>query len=250
MHGRCEERTGLPAVPAGTARMFVQVELRGLEPLTLCLQSTFTLSVTVVGLGLNLFPDCPSRALSGFVVVRCSGQAPLDLLLTRSFYGWWPTAVFLVSAGFLVLWLLPSVSGFRPVLARGWHRETRIRLGMVAPSSPHPSSGGDQAKGKQEQLYSEYHIVLHARMIAFGHDAQPKRGSERADCACAPPLSFTCADREYRADSYAQKPRDRSPAVHECLLADRAVGTIMRPNTSGRVPLSAGTSDGFCQVAA
>jgi hypothetical protein len=29
---------------------------------------------------------------------------------------------------------------------------------MVAPSSPHPSSGGDHAKGNQEQLYSEYHI--------------------------------------------------------------------------------------------
>jgi hypothetical protein len=121
---------------------------------------------------------------------------------------------------------------------------------MVAPSSPHPSSGGDHAKGNQEQLYSEYHIVLHARMIAFGHDAQPERGSERADCACVPPSSFTYEDGEYRTDGYAQERRDRSPAVHEYLLADRAVGTIMRLNTSGGVPLSAGTSDGFCQVAA
>jgi hypothetical protein len=89
---------------------------------------------------------------------------------------------------------------------------------MVAPSSPHPSSGGDHAKGNQEQLYSEYHIVLHARMIAFGHDAQPERGSERADCACVPPSSFTYEDGEYRTDGYAQERRDRSPAVHEYLL--------------------------------
>jgi hypothetical protein len=97
---------------------------------------------------------------------------------------------------------------------------------MVAPSSPYPSSGGDQAEGKQEQPYSEYHIVLHARMIAFGHDAQPERGSERADCACAPPSSFTYADRDYRTDGYAQEPRNRSPAVHAYLLADRAVGSL------------------------
>ena len=31
------------------------------------------------------------------------------------------TAAILVSAGFLVVWLLPDVRGFRPVLARGWH---------------------------------------------------------------------------------------------------------------------------------
>jgi hypothetical protein len=42
---------------------------------TLCLQSTFTLSVTVAGLGLSLFAVCPNRPLSGLVVVRRSGQA-------------------------------------------------------------------------------------------------------------------------------------------------------------------------------
>jgi hypothetical protein len=62
------------------------------------------------------------------------------------------TAALLVSAGFLVLWLLPGVRGFRPVLARGSHGETGTRLQMVAPSSPHPSSGGDHAKGNKEQL--------------------------------------------------------------------------------------------------
>ena len=54
--------------------MILPAELRGLEPLTLCLQSTFTLSVTVAGLVLVLFSVCPSRPLSGLVVVRCSGQ--------------------------------------------------------------------------------------------------------------------------------------------------------------------------------
>jgi hypothetical protein len=37
--------------------------------------SLCTLSVAVVGLGLGLFPVCPSRPLSGLVVVSCSGQA-------------------------------------------------------------------------------------------------------------------------------------------------------------------------------
>jgi hypothetical protein len=31
------------------------------------------------------------------------------------------TAAFLVSAGFLVVWLPFGVRDFRPVLARGWH---------------------------------------------------------------------------------------------------------------------------------
>jgi|ERR1700761_192116 len=48
-----------------------------------CLQSTFTLSVTVASLGLNLFLVCPGRPLSGLVVVRDSGQALHDLPLTR-----------------------------------------------------------------------------------------------------------------------------------------------------------------------
>ena len=99
---------------------------------------------------------------------------------------------------------------------------------MAAASSTHPSPGGNHAKGNQEQPYSEYHIVFHARMIAFGHDAQPERGSKRADCACIPPSSFPYADGEYRTDGYAQERRDRSPAVHVCLPADRAVGIIMR----------------------
>lgn len=40
----------------------------------ICLQSTFRLSVTVLGLRLNLFPVRPGRPLSGLVVVRLSGQ--------------------------------------------------------------------------------------------------------------------------------------------------------------------------------
>jgi len=50
------------------------VELRGLEPLTLCLQSTFMLSGIVAGLGLSLFPVWASRLLSGLVVVSDRGQ--------------------------------------------------------------------------------------------------------------------------------------------------------------------------------
>jgi hypothetical protein len=58
--------------------------------LILCLQGTFTLSVTVAGLGINFFPVCFSRPLSGFVVVRSSSQAgsaadPDDLRITSLF---------------------------------------------------------------------------------------------------------------------------------------------------------------------
>jgi hypothetical protein len=42
---------------------------------TLYLQSTRTLSVTIAGLGFRIFLVCPDRALSGVVVVSFGGQA-------------------------------------------------------------------------------------------------------------------------------------------------------------------------------
>jgi hypothetical protein len=48
--------------------------------------------------------------------------AVLDLPLTRSFPGRSSTAALLVRAGLLIVWLQLNVSGFRPVLACGWHR--------------------------------------------------------------------------------------------------------------------------------
>ena len=49
-----------------------------------------------------------------------------DYPLTRSFRALSLTAAFLVSAGFLVVWLPLAVPHFRPVLARGWHdRDSR-----------------------------------------------------------------------------------------------------------------------------
>ena len=59
------------------------VELRGLEPLTLCLQSTFTLSVIVAGLGMNPSPVRLNRPSSGLVVVRRGGQAIAFILAFR-----------------------------------------------------------------------------------------------------------------------------------------------------------------------
>lgn len=47
-------------------------------------------------------------------------QTP-ELPLRRSSHGLRSTAAFLVSAGFLVVWLPLDVHGFRLVLARGWH---------------------------------------------------------------------------------------------------------------------------------
>jgi hypothetical protein len=58
-----------------------------------------------------------------------SALAPelFDQPLRRSFHGRRPTATFLVRAGLLIVWLHLNVSGFRLVLARGWHR---ARLSM------------------------------------------------------------------------------------------------------------------------
>ena len=46
-----------------------------------------------------------------------------DRPLTRSFHLLVSTAAFQVRAGFVVPWLRLDVSGFRSVLARGWHAE-------------------------------------------------------------------------------------------------------------------------------
>jgi hypothetical protein len=45
-----------------------------------------------------------------------------DPLLKRSFHAAGQPATFLIRAGLLIFWLQLNVSGFRPVLARGWHR--------------------------------------------------------------------------------------------------------------------------------
>lgn len=92
---------------------------------TLCLQSTFTLSVTVAGLALVLFSVCLSRPLFGLVVVRRGGQPLHDLPLRRSFHVLGPTAALQMSKGFLVFEMSADVCGFRPVLARGWHDQLR-----------------------------------------------------------------------------------------------------------------------------
>ena len=109
--------------------MICLVELRGLEPLTPCLQSTFTLSVAVVGLGLGFFPVCPSRPLSGLVVVRRGGQALHDLPLRRSTDVLGSAAAFLVRAG-------SSWSGYRRmpmVSAPFWHAAVTLRGHRVGP---------------------------------------------------------------------------------------------------------------------
>jgi hypothetical protein len=49
----------------------------------------------------------------------------LDLPLRRSFHARGQPAVSLVTAGLLVAWLQLNVSGFRLVLARGWHGHVR-----------------------------------------------------------------------------------------------------------------------------
>ena len=75
---------------------------------------------------------------------RCSGAAKLpndafsqvsapgrirtrDPLLRRSFHAGGQAVAFLIRAGLLVVWLQLNVSGFRLVLARGWH-EARFSM--------------------------------------------------------------------------------------------------------------------------
>ena len=61
----------------------------------------------------------------------------------RQFHNRWPTAASLVRAGFLVVWLQLSVSGFRLVLARSWHggqvgltpRQGRRKRRCIPPSA-------------------------------------------------------------------------------------------------------------------
>jgi len=59
----------------------------------------------------------------------------VDLLLTMSIPGRDSTAAMLVRAGFVVVLVLVNVSGFRLVLARGWHGPTLPYQGM--PSQAH-----------------------------------------------------------------------------------------------------------------
>jgi hypothetical protein len=64
------------------------------------------------------------------VELRASGRIRTrDPLLRRSFHAWGQPAVSLVRASLLIAWLRLNVSGFRPVLARGWHG---ARLGHAA----------------------------------------------------------------------------------------------------------------------
>jgi hypothetical protein len=57
--------------------------------------------------------------MSAVAGVGCCTKLLYDLLLRRSFRVLRSTAAFLVTAGFLVVWLLLDVRGFRPILARG-----------------------------------------------------------------------------------------------------------------------------------
>ena len=95
--------------------------------------------------------------------------------------------------------------------------QTGTRLPAAAPQSQHP--GGDHPKANQDRLYRKNHIVLRARMITFGYDAQLDRGSERAECAYTPPLSFTGPGVNRRSNGHAYHRRKHSPAVPEYPLA-------------------------------
>ena len=53
-----------------------------------------------------------------------------DLPLRRSFHAAGQAAVLLVKGGLLVVWLQLNVSGFRPVLARGWN-EARTSMRTI-----------------------------------------------------------------------------------------------------------------------
>jgi len=58
-----------------------------------------------------------------------TSQPTFDPLLRRSFHAAGQPAAFLIRAGLLIFWLQLNVSGFRPVLARGWHAARCLRAG-------------------------------------------------------------------------------------------------------------------------
>ncbi len=74
----------------------------------------------VVSIGVRWRPSLTAAIVTQLVTrtLACRGG---EWLLRRSFHAGGRTAVFLVGASFLVFWVLPSVRGFCPVLARGWH---------------------------------------------------------------------------------------------------------------------------------
>lgn len=111
---------------------------------TFCLQSTFTLSVTVAGLGLDCFPVGSGRLLSGLVVVKYRGRPDPTYCLQRRFGVRRPPAVPLLAAGFHVVWLPLDVHSFRLVLAHGWHARPRSSLWIhLPPSTTRPACDGD-----------------------------------------------------------------------------------------------------------
>src|SRR5487761_1639893 len=74
-HAIWHGQPGMRRLPGAPIRRQLRLDTSSPPPhQSVCLQSTFTLSVTVAGLGLNLISVYPSRPLSGLVVARCSGQ--------------------------------------------------------------------------------------------------------------------------------------------------------------------------------
>jgi hypothetical protein len=67
------------------------------------------------------------------LVVNLQAALLPDLLLTMSIPGRNSTAATLVRTGFVVVLVLVNVSGFRPVLARGWHGVRSCRQGGRSP---------------------------------------------------------------------------------------------------------------------
>jgi hypothetical protein len=63
-------------------------------------------------------------------VVSFTEVRPFDPQLRRSFHVLRPSAVILMSAGFLAIRLPPDVRGFRLVLARGWHDQHLVRRNL------------------------------------------------------------------------------------------------------------------------
>jgi hypothetical protein len=121
---------------------------------TLCLQSTHELSVTVAGLALGLSAVCPSRVLSGLVVVRCSGQlaqhknsspsppARLEAQLGRTVM----TILVMICADgraartrLHCLWFSPHTPQRAPLLAHSWPSEHYAPLGDVPLADARPS---------------------------------------------------------------------------------------------------------------
>ena len=166
-----------------------------------------------------------------------SGQRYGDRPLTRSFYGWWPTAVFLARAGFIVIWLPLDVRCCRPVLARGWHgviagtgcciallhvfsvvpRSLPVKSAKVTPPVPSIGPEGCNREDYEPHPDDKDHEVFRPRPPAQGHDIQQGCATDSGVSGGSPASAPHQVARQHRAPACSDERRAQGHDVHDHL---------------------------------